>query len=113
MNTAQATYVRIWEFRVRPGFERQFEKIYGSKGAWARLFRKARGYRGTTLFRDAAARGRYLTLDYWTSLSAYETFRRRYAAEFAALDRECASLNEQEIQIGAFLPVKNPRAARA
>lgn len=45
-------FVVVWEFRVRPGQEAEFEARYGPDGDWARLFRLGEGYGGTVLLRD-------------------------------------------------------------
>ncbi len=98
-----ARYMILWEYRVRRGSERRFERIYGPRGDWARLFRRARGYRGTALYRDAETRGRYATRDAWTSKAAFNAFKKKFAAEYAELDRECKNLTESETRIGAFV----------
>ncbi|HET7353182.1 MAG TPA: antibiotic biosynthesis monooxygenase [Gaiellaceae bacterium] len=52
----------------------EFERVYGSDGEWATFFREGRGYIGTELLRDAEAPGRYLVIDRWESVDAYNTF---------------------------------------
>ena len=64
----------LWEFEVKEGREEEFERMYGSKGDWARLFATGAGYRGTKLYRDAEKKGRYVTRDEWESKEAYERF---------------------------------------
>ena len=61
-------YVTVWEFRVRPEAFEVFERIYGPDGDWVRLFQTAEGYVTTELNRDLRQAGRYVTLDFWTSL---------------------------------------------
>src|SRR5215472_3020837 len=73
-------YVVIWEFRVQPGMEADFERAYGSEGRWAQLFRTGDGFSGTELHRDVSVPGRYVTLDFWSSGEAYQRFRQRNAA---------------------------------
>src|SRR5512133_3544719 len=48
---AHLTHLRIWKFRPPPGRERGFANAYDANGAWAELFSKAAGYRGTELLR--------------------------------------------------------------
>jgi len=93
----------VWEFRARRGREREFEKVYGTEGDWARYFKPAKGYRGTQLFRDRHVKRRYLTLDFWVSRAAFEWFRRRHLEEYKALDLRCESLSEREGKLGTFL----------
>ncbi len=95
-------YVRIWEFCVKARREKMFEQIYGPEGDWVQLFSKGRGYLRTYFLRDVKARGRYLTIDYWTSEQSYETFRRKFDDEFLALDRKCELLTESEASLGSF-----------
>lgn len=98
-------YMYIWEFQVIPGSETEFERIYGATGDWVQLFKQGQGYIKTELHRDTNKKGRYLTIDYWVSKKACETFREQFNCEFEALDKHCESLTEREIQIGEFLSV--------
>jgi len=95
-------YLTVWEFQVKPGQEGQFEKTYGSDGAWAQLFRRAEGYLGSELVRDLDRARRYLTLDFWTSRSAYERFSQENGSEYRALDEQCEQMTESEVQIGGY-----------
>jgi heme-degrading monooxygenase HmoA len=95
-------YLAIWEFEINTDFCSQFEETYGSEGAWARLFRQSPEYRGTKLIRDLTRRGRYLTLDYWTSRDAFHRFEQAHAAEYANLDQQCERLTDHEAMVGEF-----------
>ena len=92
----------LWSIEVAPGRERDFERIYGPDGDWARLFAQAPGYLGTELLKDALRTGRYLTIDRWASGSAFESFKQEWKAEYAALDRACEALASSETPLGAF-----------
>jgi heme-degrading monooxygenase HmoA len=94
-------FVTLWEFEVKRGSEELFEKHYGPQGAWASLFGRDPGYRGTRLLRDFA-RPVYVTLDFWESREAHQRFERAHAGDYDALDRECQSLTASETKIGAF-----------
>lgn len=85
-------FVRIWRFRAAPGQEERFERVYGSDGAWAKLFALAAGYLGTELRRTDRDRAGYLAIDRWESRAAWRAFRRDHAAAYDALDRECEHL---------------------
>ena len=99
MDEQYNTVFRIeWEFAVRPGCEARFEQIYGPEGDWARLFRLGEGFMRTELHRAQQVR-RYRTVDFWRSRDAYEHFRKRYEAEYHALDEVCAGLTESEAKI--------------
>jgi heme-degrading monooxygenase HmoA len=99
-------YLVIWEFRVRRGMESAFERSYGPEGSWALLFRGGgEGFVGTELNRDVKETRRYLTLDFWTSEAAYESFREKHAARYKAIDAECEAMTESEAEIGRFARV--------
>ncbi|HET8948259.1 MAG TPA: NUDIX domain-containing protein [Candidatus Polarisedimenticolia bacterium] len=93
-------HVLVWEFAPAAGREAEFERAYGPEGDWARLFRRDPAYLGTELLRGAA--GRYLTLDRWLSRAAFEAFKKREAAEYAALDRRMEALTSHEAALGSF-----------
>jgi heme-degrading monooxygenase HmoA len=95
-------YLIVWEFRVRAGLEKQFELAYGPHGVWAQLFQRGQGYLTTELVRDPRNPGRYLTLDVWTSRSAYEHFHEQHPAEYEELDRQCEVMTETELEMGKF-----------
>jgi len=105
MSGPRQEYVTVWEFLVKPGSENTFEQVYGPEGDWVRLFRRAEGHVTTELYRDTKTARRYLTVDCWVSLVAYEAFRRQFAEEHKLLDAACESLTEKETPLGAFQPV--------
>ena len=101
-STSGAGLVIIWEFHPRRSRRKQFEKVYGPKGAWARFFRKGKGYLRTELLRDPHNSLRYCTLDFWTSRAAYQVFKKRYPDEYQAIDQQCEDLTTEETLIGYF-----------
>jgi heme-degrading monooxygenase HmoA len=92
----------VWQFRPAPGREAEFTHAYGSDGPWVSLFRKAVGYRESTLAQDTSDPGRFLVLDWWDSESSFETFKRNHGPEYAALDARCEALCAEERPIGRF-----------
>lgn len=90
-----AGFERVWRFRAADGSEDRFEQAYGSTGAWAQLFARSPGYRGTELQR-AADPGVYLLVDRWASRQDWDAFRRDFAAAYDALDREGEALTVSE-----------------
>jgi heme-degrading monooxygenase HmoA len=68
-------FVILWEFEVKPGSEQSFESAYGPEGAWVQLFRRDPGYLRTLLLKDPFRPPTYLTLDFWHSESAFQSFR--------------------------------------
>lgn len=95
-------HVIVWEFVAREGLVQEFERAYRPDGDWARLFRRAPGYLGTTLIRDLETPRRYLTVDRWVSRRAFEVFREVHAADYETLDRRLAVLTGGEHRVGIF-----------
>jgi heme-degrading monooxygenase HmoA len=98
----------IWEFHVRRGKQREFEKVYGPDGEWAEFFSAGKGYLGTELIRDPEAPLRYATLDFWKSQAAYESFKKKHRAEYGEIDKRCESLTQREKLIGYFKRMGTP-----
>ena len=106
----QSGYLVIWEFQVRSGMKKRFEKMYGPEGEWARCFKQNASYIGTDLIHHLKARKLkgnrgYLTLDFWTSRKAYDKFRKAHRAEYKALDQRCEKMTESEREVGRFVRV--------
>jgi heme-degrading monooxygenase HmoA len=95
-------FVRIWQYRAKPGSEREFEELYGPAGAWAQLFQVAAGYLGTELRRAPDAPDEYQTLDRWESRAAWEAFRQRHGAAYESLDRRCELLTASETLVAEW-----------
>lgn len=95
-------YVIIWEYVVKPQHIVEFEEIYGSKGVWAQLFKKAAGYLGTELLHDPDDAYRYITIDRWKSSQDYETFLVQWKAEYTSLDTQCEGLTQHETRLGKW-----------
>ena len=95
-------FVVVWEFRVRPGRDAEFESRYGPAGDWVHLFRLGEGYEGTALLRDVNDAGRYVVTDTWRDAASYEAFQQRHAEAYRTLDAECAALTLEERRVGAF-----------
>jgi len=95
-------FVALWEYEVKPGCEKRFEKTYGPHGGWARLFRSDANYRDTRLLRDPSHLTIYLTLDFWNSGEAYEKFMAKHGEEYKALDTAGAKLTSNERRLGWY-----------
>jgi heme-degrading monooxygenase HmoA len=96
------SYDIVWEFQVPAGRETDFESAYGPQGPWAQLFGRAPGFIEVRLLRCRERAGRYLTVDRWETPQAFEQFKRRFAAEYATLDRQLEGIAATEIRLGAF-----------
>ncbi|HKW62266.1 MAG TPA: antibiotic biosynthesis monooxygenase, partial [Candidatus Acidoferrum sp.] len=95
-------FVALWEFEVKPGCQKRFLKVYGPEGDWATLFRKDANYQETQLFHDPENPAIFLTLDFWASRQAYQTFMTTHAAEYQGLDAAGEELTLRERKIGWF-----------
>jgi heme-degrading monooxygenase HmoA len=93
------TLTRVWRYDVRPGSEAEFEAVYGSDGAWARLFRTSDGYLGTELFRSLDVPGRYLTTDRFVGLADWQDFLAEHRAAYEQLDQQCAGLTVAQLEL--------------
>lgn len=95
-------FVVIWQFEIAETKVAAFEAAYGPQGVWAQLFGSSPDYQGTELLRDAYVPGSYLTIDRWTSESAFRAFRKDHDDAYEKLDRECDTLTDRESRIGAY-----------
>jgi len=96
-------FVALWEFKVKPGLEIEFERTYGSSGEWAQLFRKHSAYRGTRLLKDLDRPQIYFTLDFWETRDAYDAFRKLQSGAYDELDRRCEALTELDRCVSEFV----------
>jgi heme-degrading monooxygenase HmoA len=87
---------------VEPERAAEFEGLYGPAGAWARLFARSPGYRGTDLLRDRADPFVYVTVDRWESEAAFASFRESHGPAYRELDASCEALTRAEAHIGSF-----------
>jgi [ribosomal protein S18]-alanine N-acetyltransferase len=98
-------FVIVWEFRVKPGNRRAFEKAHSPAGPWPAFFRRSAGYIRTELIRDRHQPLRYLTIDVWRSRQAYEQFKKNNHAKYQAMDKICESLHSSERLLGECLHI--------
>jgi hypothetical protein len=95
-------YRICWEYEVAVGSAEAFERFYGADGAWCRFFAGSPAWLGTSLFRDAAASGRYLTIDTWRSQAEYELFLGRNASSYETLDQQGGTWTVWERRLGVL-----------
>jgi len=95
-------FVILWEFEVKPGCQQRFESAYGLDGAWTRLFRRDPGYLRTLLLKDPSRPRMYLTLDFWHSEGAFQSFHNANYEAYLALDRSTEALTSRETHLGSF-----------
>jgi len=90
----------IWRYEVLEEARAAFEATYAPTGAWAQLFARAEGFKGTELFK--AEDGSYLTLDVWRSKEDFEAFLAEHGAEYEALDRSTEGWTSCEHRLGEY-----------
>jgi hypothetical protein len=95
-------FLVLWEYEVKPGCEKPFEKLYGPAGAWAELFRTDSHYRETRLLRDPFRSNVYFTLDFWMTRHSYEAFLAAHKSEYHAIDVLAEKLTNSERRLGAY-----------
>ena len=91
--------VRVWQYDVTPGQEAEFERLYGTSGAWAQLFARSSGYLGTELFRAVQRPGRYVTVDRFSTEEAWHRFLGEHRRAYTELDSRCAELTDAEADL--------------
>ena len=89
-------YTIVWHYRVSAGRERDFEAYYGAAGPWVELFRRANGFRETSLLRDVERPDEYVTIDRWDSADDYRRFREEFRHEYSRLDADADALTSTE-----------------
>jgi heme-degrading monooxygenase HmoA len=97
-----AGFAYVWEYRVEESALEEFLDAYCPEGEWVRLFEKAEGYFETELLSDEEDPLRYVTIDRWRTKEYRDSFREKFAVEFAELDERCESLTVEEKFIGDF-----------
>lgn len=95
-------FLVVWEFEVRPECEDRFRSVYGSDGDWVQFFRGDANYQLSILVQDPSRSHVYLTLDFWNTREAYESFKQRHHEAYMSLDRACEGLSLGERHIGSF-----------
>ena len=85
----------------------EFERVYGMDGEWAGFFGQGRGYIGTELLRDVEAPGRYLVIDRWESVDAYNAFVAEHREEYMERVDAMRFHYDSELRFGTFETVRD------
>jgi heme-degrading monooxygenase HmoA len=80
----------------------EFENAYGPGGDWAQFFAGATGYLGSDLLRDLDQPGRYLVVDRWETVEAYNAFIATNGEEYMRRSDEMTGHYVQELRLGTF-----------
>jgi hypothetical protein len=92
----------IWQFRAKASKKNDFERVYGWKGTWAKLFGRFPEYQGTILLQDVTDPLMFVVIDRWAERDSFTRFREQFASEYDRLDEECNALTDEEKLIGIF-----------
>jgi len=90
----------VFRYDVRDS--ESFEEFYGPNGEWARFFRQGAGYIGTELLRDIEEPDRYIVVDRWETIDAYNRFVGEHQAEYLERSDDSRMHYLQELRFGAF-----------
>ena len=98
-------FAYLWQYTIDPQYKAEFLAAYRPGGDWAKLFRRDSEYIETKLFQDFDRSDHYITVDYWTSKSARDSFREKFAVEFREIDERCENYTLTEALIGDYVLV--------
>lgn len=93
--------VRVWEYEVVADLAAEFESAYGADGDWAQLFATEPGFLGTRLYQSVAAAERFLTVDLFTDIAAWQRLRQDQRDAYERLDARTAHLTSRETELVA------------
>ena len=91
--------IRVWQYDVRADQSAEFEAAYRGDGAWAELFGQGSGFMGVELYTSLDTPGRYLTVDKFESLDAWEEFLLGHRAAYDELDARMEGLTFDEREL--------------
>ena len=98
----------VWQFQVRPGQQKAFEKIYGADGEWTSLGRRSRSFLGSSFLRDQAQDTHYLLIEYWSEMVIYEQHRKSFVTDLRKLEAQRDALCESITPLGVFTGLDVP-----
>lgn len=103
---SKGNFAYIWHYTIDPNLEPEFLKAYQPNGEWAFLFSRDPNYIKTELLQSSNSKDQYMTIDYWTSESARDSFRAKYRKEFDELDQKCELYTKSEVLVGDFFAIE-------
>lgn len=98
----------VWQFEVKAGSEREFERFYGVDGEWTAINRHSRSYLGTSFLRDQTRSTRYLVLEYWSEMVVYEQHKEYKSDEIDLLITRRNDLVASVEPLGVFTALDVP-----
>ena len=98
----------VWQFEVRPGAEKEFERFYGADGDWTKLSRRSRSFLGSSFLRDIAVDTRYLLVEYWGEMVVYEKHLSDVGGEMKSLEAQRERFVNRMETVGVFTALDVP-----
>jgi heme-degrading monooxygenase HmoA len=98
-------------FRYEARDADDFKRAYGPEGEWAQFFRQGQGYIGTELLNDVEEPERFLVIDRWESIEAYNGFIAERQEEYLRRSDETRFYYVQELRFGTFENVWDAHSA--
>jgi hypothetical protein len=98
----------VWQFQVKTGKQKDFEKFYGADGEWSQLARRSRSFLGSSFLRDQASDTSYLLVEYWSEMVVYERHRKILVTDIHDLEQRRDELCETILPLGVFSALDVP-----
>lgn len=98
----------VWQFQVRAGKQKEFERFYGADGEWSSLARRSRSFLGSSFLRDRAGDTSYILVEYWSEMVVYEKYRRSFGSDIRSLEERREDLCEAIVPLGIFSALDVP-----
>jgi len=101
----------VWQFEVKAGQGKEFERFYGADGEWTAANRHSRSYLGTSFLRDQTRPLWYLVIEYWSEMLVYEEHKAYQRDRFEVLGERRQELVESAEPLGIFTALDVPERA--
>ena len=98
----------VWQFDVKKGREKEFEKLYGVDGDWTALNRQTRSYLGSSFLHDQNRPSRYLLTEFWSEMVVYEEHRAVRSALINSIEARRAELVDAVQPLGIYTALDVP-----
>jgi quinol monooxygenase YgiN len=98
----------MWQFDVKSGREKDFERLYGADGDWTALNRQTRSYLGSSFLHDQNRSSRYLVIEYWSEMIVYEQHRTSRSAIIDSIEQRRAELVDAVEPLGIYTALDVP-----
>jgi quinol monooxygenase YgiN len=98
----------VWQFQVKPGQQKAFEKLYGADGEWTSLGRRSRSFLGSSFLRDQANDRQYLLIEYWSEMVVYEQHRKSIVNDLRTLEKQRETYCDAIVPLGIFSALDVP-----